>query len=247
MMAETWHNPSWQYQRIENNLMELLASNVDLPGNWVSIAIRMAVLAGILGHRELSEMIPVDIAVVAGDFTLPISAWYLRKMGFPIENIICCCNENNQFWELICNGQMHTSANKVSTIVPEGDITLPVNLERLIADCGSASEIERYLQCCANGSAYSASDSVLQRLRQGLFVNVVSSSRIETTIPNVYKTHNYLLSPASALAYSGLLDYRAKTGITRASIVICDQGPVCAAETIARVMDIPLGELQKLI
>lgn len=246
-MAETWHNPQWQYSRMENCIRELLHTDASLSGNWISIAIRMAVLAGMLGHRELTGNTPVDISVVTGDFTLPVSAWYLRKMGFPIGNIICCCNENNQFWELTCNGQMHTDTRKISTIVPEADITMPVNLERLIADCGSVRETERYLQCCQDGSIYSVSDTMLQQLHQCLFVNVVSSSRIEAAIPNVYKTHNYLLSPASALAYSGLLDYRAKTGITRTAMVICDQNPVCSAETIAKMMNISLAELQKLI
>ena len=246
-MAETWHNPQWQYQRMEKNLMELLPSEANIPGNWVSIAIRMAVLAGILGHREISDMVPTDIAVVTGDFTLPISAWYLRKMGFPIGNIICCCNENNQFWELFCNGQMRTDVTRISTIVPEADVIMPVNLERLISDCSTIAETERYLSCNKTGTTYAVSDSMLQLLRQELFVSVVSSVRIETTIPNVYKTHNYILSPASALAYSGLLDYRAKTGITRNAIVICDQSPVCDAETVARVMDLPLAQLQKLI
>ena len=247
MMSETWHNPQWQYFRIENCIRELLHTDVSLPGNWVSIAIRMAVLAGMLGHCELADAAPVDISVVTGDFTLPISAWYLRKMGFPIGNIICCCNENNQVWELSCNGQMHTDARKITTVVPEADITMPVNLERLIAACGSLMETEHYLQCCRDGNIYSVSDAMLQQLRQGIFVNVVSSSRIEAAIPNVYKTHNYLLSPASALAYSGLLDYRAKTGITRTAMVICDQSPICSAETIAKMMNISLDELQKLI
>lgn len=246
-MAETWHNPDCQYRRMEQNLLELLHAETDLPGNWVSVAIRMAVLAGILGNQEELGMGPVDIAVVSGDFTTPISAWYLRKMGFSIGNIICCCNENNQFWDLICNGQMRTDGVGISTIVPEADITMPVNLERLISDCGSVLEANRYLDCCRRGVVYSVSDTMLQQLRRGLFVSVVSSNRIETAIPNVCKTHNYVLTPSSALAYSGLLDYRAKTGIIQNAVVICDKSPVCEAETVARVMDIPVAELKRII
>ena len=247
ILAETWHNPDWQYQCLENNLRELLKAETDQPGDWVTIAIRIAVLAGILGHREIAGSDPVDIAVVSGDFTLPISAWYLRKMGFPVGNIICCCNENNQVWELSYNGQMRTDAQRIPTIIPEADITMPVNLERLISEYGSAVEMEHYCSCCTTGTTFVASDTLVQYLHQGLFVNVVSSARIETTIPNVYKTHNYVLSPSSALAYSGLLDYRAKTGITRNAIVLCDRSPVCDSGTVARVMDIPLEELQKII
>jgi len=207
----------------------------------------MAVLAGILGNREILGTDLVDFSVISGDFTLPISAWYLRKMGFPIGNIICCCNENNQFWDLLCNGQMRTDGCSLLTIVPEADITLPVNLERLISAYGGVMETERYLDCCRSGTQYFVSDLMLQQLRQGIYASVLSSMRVENTIPNVYKTHNYLLSPASALAYSGLLDYRAKTGIARAAIIWSDQGPLCNAETIANIMDIPVAELKRII
>lgn len=247
IMAETWHNPDWNYARMEQNLRQLLQSEAVFPGNFVSIAIRMAVLAGILGNRDILGRGPVDIAVITGDFTLPISAWYLRKMGFPVGNIICCCNENNQFWNLLCNGQMHTGEVSVSTPVPEADVTLPINLERLVAECAGISEVERFVSCCQTGCVYSVSDGMLQQLRNGLSASVVSSNRVETTIPNVYQTHQYILSPGSALAYSGLLDYRAKTGITRFSIVICDSSPACTAEIVAKVMDIPVAELNKII
>jgi len=246
LLAETWHNPDWQYKRLERNLMELLQAQTNVPGNWVSLAVKMAVLAGVLGNREILDQYPVDVAVVSGDFTSPISAWYLRKMGFPIGNIICCCNENNQFWDLICNGQMRTDGMSLSTIVPEADVTLPVNLERLIFACGGISETEKYMDCCRNGSMYSVSDTMLQQLRQGLYASVVSSNRVESTIPNVYNTYGYVLSPASALAYSGLMDYRTKTGITRAAIVLSDQSPVCDAVSVAKAMDIPVAELKKL-
>lgn len=247
LMTETWHNLECQYRRLEKNLMELLQAEADIPGNWISVAIRMAVLADVLGNRELLGTGPVDISAVCGDFTIPISAWYLREMGFPIGNIICCCNENNQFWDLLCNGQMRMDSICRSSIVPEADVILPVNLERLISYCGDVLEVQRYLECCRTGSVYSASDILLRQIHRGLYASVVSSSRIETAIPNVYKTHQYILTPSSALAYSGLLDYRAKTGIARSAIVLCDDSPVCAAETVAGFMDMPVDELKKLI
>ncbi len=244
VMAECWHNPDWRCSRLERNLMELLQSQTELPGNWVSVAIRMAVLAGVLGSQNMEGM---DIALVSGDFTAAVSAWYLREMGFPIGNIICCCNENNQFWDLICNGQMRTDGCSRSTIVPEADITLPVNLERLISACGGAAETGRYLNCCRTGSQYCVTDGMLRELRKGLYVSVASSDRIKNTIPNVYKTHGYVLSPAASLAYSGLMDYRTKTGMTRAALILCDNSPVCDAAVVADAMEIPVEELKKMI
>lgn len=246
LMAESWHNPDGQYRRLENNLKDLLQAKTDLSGAWVSVAVRMAVMAGIFTNRDAWNTGPVDIATISGDCTLLISAWYLRKMGFPIGNIVCCCNENKQLWDLLCNGQMRTDGISISTIVPQADVTLPVNLERLIFDCGGALETNRYLECCSLGEIYSVSEPALQQLRQGMFASVVSTERVEATIPNVYKTHGYVLSPDAALAYSGLQDYRVKTGITGTAIILCDNSPVCDGEMIAQAMGISVAQLRSL-
>ena len=168
-------------------------------------------------------------------------------MGFPVGNIIICCNENNQLWELICHGQMRTDGFAVQTFIPEADIAHPVNLERLIYGCGGREETMRYLNCVSAGSVFTASDSLLSEMRKGIYVSVVSSDRVETAIPNVYNSYRYLMTPASALAYSGLMDYRSKTGLTGPAVVLCDDSPACYADAIAKAMNMTTEEIDKLI
>lgn len=243
-MAELWHNVQGQYDNLEQKLRQLLEANAQADGNWITVAIRMALLAGVIA--EACETGDVDIAMVGGDFSAPVSAWYLRKMGFPVGNIICCCNENKQLWDLLCHGQMRTDDEVQSTLIPEADVVLPVNLERLLWDCGGESESMRYLEACSGGRVYTVSEAMLNALRKGLYVSVVSSARVENAIPNVYTSHKYLLTPASALAYSGLLDYRSKTGITRTAVVLCDNSPLRAVEAIAETMNLPQEAVKKM-
>ena len=33
LLAETWHNPQWQYRRLEKNLTQLLETDADAPGS----------------------------------------------------------------------------------------------------------------------------------------------------------------------------------------------------------------------
>ncbi len=237
-MTEFWHNPQWCYKKVEENLLQLLNVQNAETGNWPAIAIRMALIAGILPECSENDGNSVDIAMVSGDFTVPISAWYLRRMGFPVGNMICCCNENKQLWDLLCHGQVRTDDAPLETFVTDADVTLPTNLERLIFGCAGETEVWRYLEACSAGSMYAVSDAVLDSLRQGLYVSVVSSDRVESCIPNVYNSHRYLLTPASALAYSGLMDYRSKTGITRPAMVLCDNSPVCELENLGKAMNL---------
>lgn len=246
-LAECWHNLDGKYAFLEQKLLQLIDTRSEDAGSWVKIAVRMAVLAGILGEKSELGHGSVDFVMVSGDFTVPISAWYLRKMGFPVRNIICCCNENNQLWELICHGQMRTDGVAVQTFIPEADIALPANLERLIYGCCGREEVVRYLESVSSGSVFTVSDSLLAEMRKEIYVSVVSSDRVETAIPNVYNSYRYLMTPASALAYSGLMDYRSKTGIIGPAVVLCDDSPACFVNAIAKAMNMTTEELGKLI
>ncbi len=220
--AETWHNPDWNYDRLVSNLSFQLCACCTEPSSWVRIAIRIAVLFGIYSQLRSKGVEDADIALISGDFSAPISAWYARKWGLPIRNIICCCNENQLLWDLICYGQMRTDVLSVNTNLPEADVSIPENLERLIFECGGAEEVDHYLDSCRQGKLYCPSDLVLGKLRRNLFVSVVSSQRLEATVSGVSRTHHYTLSLASALAYAGLQDYRAKTGSNHPAIFLSD-------------------------
>ena len=234
-VGEFWHNLQWKYDYLQEKLTELLSGEIKEDGSWTSIAIRMAILAAILLERDETKTDKMDVATTIGDFSVPISAWYLRKMGFPVGNIICCCSENNQLWELICMGQMSL------------EWKIPVNFERLISDCGGVKETARFNLSGSNNGIYSASDLVLKTLRSNLHVSVVSGDRVETAVPNVFKTYDYVMQYESALAYCGLMDYRTKTGITRPVVVICDYSPAVEAEKISAWMNLSKEKLLDII
>lgn len=245
-IGECWHNPQWSYKHIVNNLT-LLLSEEAVTGNWVKIAVQTAILFGIFGQLKRTGVEAMDIAVVSGDFSAPISALYARRWGLPVGNIICCCNENNAVWNLFCHGQLRTDGLSIPTAIPEADVVIPENLERLIYECGGSSEVQRYLEACRQGSVYFPGDSTLEKMRKGIFISVVSSKRLEDVVPGVYRTNGYILSPGTALAYAGLLDYRAKTGEMRHAVVLSLSSPRQELKTTAQLMDIPVQTLRDWI
>ena len=243
-VAELWHNPGKSYDYLARELSEQLFG--ESTGAWLTIAVRVAVLFGIFGKLPCDRE-SVDVSVVSGDFSLPISLWYARQWGLPIGNIICCCNENCGLWELLHQGQMRTDATSVRTILPEADVSLPDQLERLVYEAGGAAEVARYLEVCRRGGSYAPGDIVLKRMNQGLSVSVVSSSRIGQTISSVYRTHNYILPPAAALSYAGLMDYRAKRGQAGNALILADKSPVLDGKLTAGALGITERELLDLL
>ena len=88
------------------------------------------------------------------------------------------------------------------------------------------------------------SDTMLKQLRKGLFVSVVSSQRIQKTISGVCSSHSYVMTPATALAYAGLMDYRAKSGETNPGIIWSEKSPVHETLRISQALGMSQQELQ---
>lgn len=253
IVGEFWHNLDNQLSCTIRNLSQQLKQNMDDsdPGEWTEIAIRIAVLFGVFGELMRSGIVdadhPLDIAVVTGDFTAPISIWYARKWGLPVGNIICCCNENGNLWDFICRGQLRTDVVAKKTTTPDADISVPASLERLIYAIGGAEEVARYLYCVRSGSSYYIEDRVLQNLRKGIYVTVNSEKRILSTIPAVLATHNYLLSPYAAMSYAGLQDYRSRTGESKVAMILSEKSPVCDIETVCQSAGKTVDEMNQFL
>ena len=254
IMGECWHNTDWTFARTAEDIAALMVKNGSEPPQicgWAGTGIRIAVLFGIFGEliRQgiASEEKKLDISVVAGDFDGPMAAWYARAMGLPIGNIICCCNENAALWDFICHGQLRTDGTALRTIIPEGDILIPQGLERLIALYGGQEEVGRYVDAIHEGRTYYLEDAMLHRLRQGLYVTVSSGKRIMQTIPAAFATHRYVLGPAAALAYSGLQDYRARTGEMPNALILTESSPELYIPQIAGAIGIPAESLVKYL
>lgn len=252
--AECWHNPQWEFAAIAKELVNLICADKEPEqeiSDWAEIGIRMAVLFGIVAEMARNGLVsqekPVDLAMVSGNFSAPMAAWYARGMGLPVGNIVCCCNENSTLWDFICHGQLRTDGIARRTRIPEADILIPKHLEHLISLYGGPEEAARYVECLHTGNTYYADDGLIRRLRQGIYVTVSSESRILNTVSNGFSTHKYVLALPSALSYAGLQDYRARTGESRMAVILTDKSPRLDLEMITGLIGIPAQELEQYL
>ncbi len=230
LVGECWHNLDETYDRLVKNITAHFCPDASLvSGSWAEISVGIAVLFGIFGELMgkglASEERKVDVSLVSADFSLAMAAWYARNWGLPIGNIVCCCNENNALWNLFTHGMLRTDGVSFITPTPRADVCVPLSLERLVYECCGQRETARYVERVRKGESYYPDDAMLQKLRRGMYVSVVSTPRMLDIIPNAFTTHGYLLSPYSALAYGGLLDYRAVTGESRRGLLLAEEAP----------------------
>lgn len=252
LLTETWHNPTLDFQGILAELTALVApDSAPVPGSWGEIGIRIAVLFGIFAELTAGSRLPgegpVDISVASGDFSGPMAAVYAKRMGLPIGNIIVCCNENCAPWDLVCKGELKTGAPPMTTALPECDHPVPPGMERLLFLCGGSSVVFRYLSRAEQGGVYFPEESVSQALRSLIQVSVVSSRRILSDLPNLYSTTGRVFGPYDALTWCGLMDYRARAGESRLSLVMADHHPQSDAELVCQAMGLTQDQLNELL
>ena len=253
-IAECWHNVDWEFDRTVSELAGLIRGSknrMEKPGEWCGIAVRIAVLFGIFGElmRDGAAAADkkVDVAVPSGDFSAAMAVWYARGMGLPIGTIIICCNENNNLWTLIRQGEMRTGIGVKKTATPACDYAVPPGLERLAHACGGYREAERFAQTAAEGKAYFPDEVTLKAMQEGIYVSVVSQSRVEATIPTIYKNHNYVFGPYSALCHAGLSDYRSHTGLGSYALILSERGALRDDAFVARELNMAVATLHNIL
>lgn len=248
VVARLWNNPVGDYEYIVQQLYwKLSDQNREKAGSWARIAIRIAVLTALTGELQKLGMEEFDIAAPISDFSLPIAAWYGRKIGLPIGSIVCSCNENSVCWDLLHRGEMDTGASVIHTITPELDIQNPAELERLIYGVFGVDETLRYLEISAAGKSYFVNPFQLSELKSGFFTCVVGQKRVEPVISNVFRSTGFILDPCTAVAYGGLQDYRAKTGESKTTLLISDRSPLHTSAIVGRATGFTKEDLKKHI
>ncbi len=253
-IAEMWHNCDWEFSRTVRDLAALVRGSRDTKlnvGMWFEIALRIGVLFGVFGELMRDGIASldkkVDISVPSGDGCALMAAWYGRSFGLPIGDIIVCCNENNNLWNLIRQGEMRTGLTVKDSCTPDCDRVYPDALEYLIYACGGMAEAARFDKSCREGRAFFPESATLENIKSGIYVSVVGQRRVESTIPTIYKNHGYVFGPYSALCYAGLTDYRSGTGSSAFALIPSERGALRDDKFVAGEMNMAVATLHNLL
>lgn len=246
ILAEGWHNQEGDLAYF----LRFLSERRGIPcGFWAETVAKISVLGSCLarvmadgkqGGREYA-----DLACVSGDFSGILAGMYLKRMGFPIGKLVCCCNENNNVWELVHMGVMRTDGVCVPTQTPEADMVLPEGLEHLIFLLGGVRGAVDYARATYMGLNYEPGEELLKKMRQELYVSVVSDGRVSFAAAGIFQSTQSVVSIYDALCFAGVQDYWAKGGTNRMCLLLSQRSPALDPNVLAEALKISVKELIK--
>jgi threonine synthase len=167
-----------------------------------------------------------NVAVPTGNFGNILAAYYAKRMGLPLDRLICASNENKVLYDFLQTGAYDSNRDFILTSSPSMDILVSSNLERLIFHSAGDDphRCEELMAALRDNGRYTITDVMRERL--GDFSGgFATEAETAAAIARVYREHGYVIDPHTAVAASVYEKYRAQSGDDKITVVISTASP----------------------
>jgi threonine synthase len=153
------------------------------------------------GQCELGK--PIDVSVPTGNFGNILAAHYAKRMGTPIDRLLCAANANNVLADFMATGKYDIAGRSlVKTASPSMDILVSSNLERLLYETGESGEqVCGWMDDLKTSGCFELDRFTFARLRRDITGDWVDNETCLATIGKVYRELDYLIDPHTAVAW----------------------------------------------
>lgn len=195
----------------------------------------------------------INVVVPTGNFGNILACYYAKRMGLPVNKLICASNRNRILTDFFETGVYDCHRPFYTTNSPSMDILVSSNLERLLYHlCGENSEeIANLMTALKTDKKYTVSESVLSALQRDFVGGSADDVQVADTIRHVFDTTEYLCDTHTAVAVRVYEDYRAKTGDKTPTVIASTASPFKFTPAIlealgASLADTPYDQLADL-
>lgn len=212
--------------------------------------------ATLLKKGEIQEGEKINVVVPTGNFGNILAAHYAKRMGLPIDRLICASNENKVLYDFFETGVYDKNREFILTSSPSMDILISSNLERLIYEAtGCDSEMTATLM---NGLKTEGVYRITEEMKKTLadFIpGYAAQETVEETIRQLYEKTGYVIDTHTAVAASVQNAYREKTGDRTKTVIASTASPYKFARSVMTAIDASydfmdefalIGELEKV-
>ena len=175
--------------------------------NWgrlvPQIVYYFAAYAQLLKAGKIAFGDAVDFCVPTGNFGDILAGYYAKRMGLPVNRLICASNSNNVLTDFLRTGIYDRNRPFHTTISPSMDILISSNLERLLFDLSGENdaEVKGYMDALAKTGKYEVSDAIKAALADQFWGGFCGEAGTSAAIAKYYKENGYLIDTHTAVAF----------------------------------------------
>lgn len=184
------------------------------------------------GEIQLGEAI--NVVVPTGNFGNILAAYYAKKMGLPVNKLICASNANNVLTDFLTTGVYDRNRAFYATTSPSMDILISSNLERLLYDlCGrDDATIRDWFGQLGKTGRYEVSQDVKDQIKELFWAGCCDDEGTKQTIGDTFRKDHYLCDTHTAVAVNVYRQYKEATGDQTKTVIASTASPYKFASSV---------------
>ncbi len=218
----------------QNNMLFSSANSI----NWGRLAPQIVYY--ISAYCDLLEREPdrirdgFNIVVPTGNFGNILAAYYAKKMGVPVNKLICASNANNVLTDFIKTGTYDRNRNFFTTISPSMDILISSNLERMLFELSGNNdkEVAALQNELSVKGTFSVSEEIKTKLSELFWAGCCDDKETIATITKYFEEYSYLADTHTAVALNVYEQYIKTTGDDRPTVIASTASPYKFANSV---------------
>ena len=142
----------------------------------------------------------IDVCVPTGNFGNIFAAFLAKKMGVPIDRLVCASNKNNVLTEFLECGRYNRNRAFHTTMSPSMDILISSNLERLLYITLGKEECAKYMRKLGAEGEYTLKPDQLALINESFVGYYADEEDCSKTIKDTYQNENRLIDTHTSVA-----------------------------------------------
>lgn len=228
----------------ENNMLFSSANSI----NWGRLAPQIVYYVS--AYCDLLEREPervkdgFNIVVPTGNFGNILAAYYAKKMGVPVNKLICASNANNVLTDFIKTGTYDRNRNFYTTISPSMDILISSNLERMLFELSGNNdkEVAALQDSLSKNGTFTVSDEIKTKMGELFWAGCCDDKATLETIGKYFDEYSYLCDTHTAVAMNVYEQYVNTTGDDRPTVIASTASPYKFAKSVLSAVSGKTGD-----
>ena len=176
----------------------------------------------------------VNFCVPTGNFGNIFAAYIAKRMGLPVDKLICASNTNNVLTDFLRTGAYDRNRQFHLTMSPSMDILISSNLERLLWLTAGSEATAEYMESLRTTGRYQITPEHLALINETFLGYYTDEAATATTIRATLEKDGYLADTHTAVALCSAEQYIAESGDKKPMVVASTASPYkFAADVLA--------------
>lgn len=188
----------------------------------------------------------LNFVVPSGNFGNILAGYYAKKLGLPINNLVCASNKNRVLTDFINTGVYDRNREMYLTNSPSMDILVSSNLERYLYEICEQDPVKtkKLMEALNSNGRYEIDEKMKNNLKN-FFGGYCDEDNTLKAIKNVYDEYGYLMDTHTAVAHYVYNEYKTKNNDESKTVIVSTASPFKFAESVCKGLEIENSSLSE--